>query len=362
MKVTHERHLLVRDAQGVEVISTLPMGCRACALSSMDVEVTKSCGLPGRRRRGAIATNLGSVFLCSNDPDLLSSASLFKRELDFYVQSISRLDSFKAEISKAEAHKTRRLFHNLISLNAHALQELYSVVSQDRLGEFGGFNSQKEAISNFLKSKSEVSAELFLKSLKNAAAVKSELAVFQKLYDPSPALKFGNHEIHRVILNVANYFFQDFADQQIRLSIESSNVKLRLDYESMQVALYHILDNAVKYSIPSSEVRVTFKDDGDFVVCFEMTSLVVAEQERAKVLLDGFCGDQAKLLAKSGQGLGMGLIVDLLRLNNAVFEMTWGEPLQLASNMPISSPRYSQNCLAIRFPKESIVGKRAKSI
>jgi K+-sensing histidine kinase KdpD len=219
------------------------------------------------------------------------------------------------------------------------------------LGEFGGFSSQKEAISAFLKNKPEVSAELFLKSLKNAAAVKSELAVFQKLYDPSPTLKFGNHEIHRVILNVANYFFQDFADQQIRLVIESSNVKLRLDYESMQVALYHILDNAAKYSLASSEVRVTFKDDGDFIVCFEMTSLAVAGHERAKVLLDGFSGDQAKSASKAGQGLGMSLIADLLRLNNAALEAIWGEPLQLASNMPASSPRYAHNRLSIRFHK-----------
>jgi hypothetical protein len=358
VNTSYERHLFITDSKGAKLVSTLPQQCSECVLKQPSVETTNNCGLPGRRRRGSVFSKAGSVFFCSNDPNLIESSKLFKKELDFYLQSLQWFEIYKIEIQKAEAHKTRRLFHNLISLNAHALQELYSVISQEWLSSIAGFKSQKNAISQYLKNKPDLSAELFLKSLKNAAAIKSELAVFQKLYDPSPLLKFSRHEIHRVILNVANYFFQDFSDKQLKLIIQSSDVKILLDYESMQVAFYHILDNSAKYALQASEIRISFFGVEDFAICFEMTSLHLSENERDSIFQDGFSGAQAKLISKSGQGLGVGLIVDLLKLNGATIEMYWGEPITNEVEDLGDVSLFSKNRFVIRFLKDSIFRNR----
>lgn len=353
MKSIPDAHVLIKDSQGFVVHTTLPAQCVGCATRASEMEVVRNCGVAGKRRRGRRDSSDGSVFFCTNDPDLVASTRLFKKELDFLEASIGRLAEYKSDVAKEEAHKSRRLFHNLISLNAHALQELYSVVSQDKLSNSAGYRSQKEFLSTFLRGKNVEMAELFLRALKNAAAVKSELSVFQKLYDPSPSLKFARHEIHRVLVNVANYFFQDFADNQIRLSIEPSEARLLLDYESIQVAFYHVLDNATKYAMPSSDIRVSFTDAADFCVCFEMVSLYVEEHERERIFSDGVSGGQAKRLSRSGQGLGMGLIVDLLKLNDARLQVDWGELVPLAYGMPATSPRYSRNKLSFLFSRRA---------
>jgi len=82
MRTEIERHILVKDSQGVAVVDTLPEPCRACEMAHTGVvEVTRSCGLPGKRRRGSQSSSHGSVFFCTNDPDLIESSRLFKREL-----------------------------------------------------------------------------------------------------------------------------------------------------------------------------------------------------------------------------------------------------------------------------------------
>jgi len=90
----------------------------------------------------------------------------FNSLLEFYSDSLARLEGLKGEIAKTEAHKTRRLLHNLISLNAHALQELYSVVPQDELGGLVGIKSQREAVNRILRQNADACATLFVKALK----------------------------------------------------------------------------------------------------------------------------------------------------------------------------------------------------
>jgi signal transduction histidine kinase len=347
-------HILILDAQGAVLVSTLPEACRKCPSASSRSELTTACGFGGKRRRGRADTPDGSVFICTNDKDFVASNRLFKRELEFYVASLGRLSQARTEIAKAEALKTRRLLHNLISLNAHALQEIYSVIEQERLANWGSFRSQEEMLEREFSHRPRTAARLFLMALKNAAATKNELAVFRKLHEPSPKLSFAAHTIHRVILNVSNYFFQDFADAQLRLLIDRTSARLNIDYESMQVALYHILDNAVKYACPHSDIRVAFQSIGtDFEVRFEMRSLFLDEAERKRVHEDGVSGAQASALGKSGQGLGMRLIAELAKLNRARFIPVWG-PTESRTDIG-AGPRYATNRFSLVFPANSVV-------
>jgi signal transduction histidine kinase len=322
-------HVLLQDDQGSVVLSTLHEKCLACVVRCPTTEVVTNCGIAGKRRRGRIATKDGLAFLCTEDSDLVASRRIFKRELAVLFSALKRLRELKQEVSVAEAQKARRLVHNLTSLNAHALQEIYSVINQDRLGAHSGFRSQKEMVRAELLADPDVAARLFLLSLKNAAAVKSELAVFRKLNEPAPKISLAQHSIHRVVLNVANYFFQDFYDQQIRLNIEATDVKVRLDYESMQVALYHLLDNASKYARVGSTIRVAFiTTPTAFTVILEMISLYLAAEEQEHVFQEGFSGSQAHRMGRAGEGIGMGIVNELMRLIGAKFGVEWGsEPI-----------------------------------
>jgi signal transduction histidine kinase len=348
MSSEFEDHVLLQDEHGNVVHSTLHDKCFACVVNCPATEVVTNCGITGKRRRGRAATKTGLAFLCTRDPALVASRRIFKRELAVLLSALERLRDLKQEVGVAEAQKARRLVHNLTSLNAHALQEIYSVINQDRLSAHSGFRSQKEMVRTELLAYPDVAARLFLLSLKNAAAVKSELAVFRKLNEPAPKISLAQHSIHRVVLNVANYFFQDFYEQQIRLNIESTDIKVRLDYESMQVALYHLLDNASKYAKGGSTIRVAFSSTQTaFTVSFEMTSLYLAPEERSRVLQEGFSGSQAHRMGRAGEGIGMGIVNELMRLIGAALCVEW-------ANEGISEPGeeyiYAKNRFSIAFP------------
>jgi K+-sensing histidine kinase KdpD len=349
MEVTSSRHIYATDAQGQLVYSNLPDACRGCPEVSQALEVTIRCGLGGKRRRGKVATADGVAFICTNDPDLIASSRLFKKELELFSLTLARMEYIKAELQKTEAHKTRRLLHNLISLNAHSLQELYSVIPQDQLSNLGGFKDQKALVTKHLHQRPGDAAEIFLRALKNAGAVKNELAVFSKLHEASPVLDTKRHAIHRVILNVANYFFQDFADQQVELLLRPCQAKVAFDYESVQVAIYHIFENALKYALRGSRLEVIFYDDAPLLVGFHMASLYVDEEDRRRVLDDGHSGKQSRALNKAGRGLGLGLVTDLMKLNGGCLRIEWGNMLPLAAGMPDDSPRYARNAFYLQF-------------
>jgi signal transduction histidine kinase len=295
------------------------------------------------------------VFLCTTDKDLVTSSKVFKRELEIHVAALRRLAQVRTELAKAEALKTRRLLHNLVSLNAHAMQDLYSVINQEHLATSGLHRNQLEVVKRELLSDPHRAARLFLSAQKNAAATKAEINVFKRLYEPAQTrkLSLAVHNIHRVILNVANYFFQEFSDQQIRLLIQETVTKIRLDYEAIQVALYHLFDNAVKYAMPGSEIRITFAPiPSGFEVAFEMQSLMVDAAECGQVFEDGYSGEEAKKLGKAGQGLGMRVIRELATLNGFECNVIWGDTA-LRTPKP-EGPRFSLNRFALVFPKSAV--------
>lgn len=345
---SNERHIHLVDGKGNTLYSNLDERCRTCWEGTNSISTDFSCRPGEKRKRGKLSTEAGTAYLCTSSPDSIASNRMFKRELEFYVSMLDEVAKVRTALAEREAQKSRRLFHNLISLNAHALQDFYSMIPQDRLATFAGYRSQKELVKAELTRYPDDAARLFLNSLKNAAAVKSELAVFQKLYEVSPATKLKSHPIHKVVLNVANYFFQSFLDRGILLQIDKTDALVRLDYESIQVALYHLFDNASKYAEENSLVRIAFnRPSATFEICVEMTSLFLEEQARKRVFEEGFSGAGAHLIGRAGQGIGMGLIADLVKLNSGEFSVHWGD--SIVGNA--ASPPFAKNRFFFRFPE-----------
>lgn len=345
-------HCLLTDQQGSLIYSTINPECNRCiAECGSHNELTQSCGIPGKRRRGIKLTDYGQAFLCSNQPEHTESSKSFKKELDFCAQMIERFTLIKQELSNQEAKKTNRLFHNLVSINAHTIQELYALVSQDDLSTSPSFKEQVEIVKKKLSSDLHSSAVAFLKVLKNETSLKSEFSVYSKLYDPNPVLRFARHSIHKVILNVANLFFQDFADKGIRLIIFPSDIKLKLDYDSIQVALFHLFDNASKYSEANSEIKVLFHElEHEIRIEIIMSSLFIGPDETIRIFEEGFSGEQPKIIKSAGKGIGMGLTRELLNLNDAVITVIPGKDKRSPiSKLTPKGVTYTTNSFIIIF-------------
>lgn len=341
-----EGHAQVLDGRGFVIYTNIPVQCQSCVSDcNSESELTSACGERGKRRRGRLTSQDGSAFFCTKESNFVSSSKVFRKELAMLLHMNQRISQIREEISQQETAKARRLIHNLITLNAHALQDLYSVINQEELAAFtqSSYRSQRELIKNKLMSNPKMAADLFTRALKNGGAVKNELAVFKRMYDSGSMHKRDFHSIHRVVLNVVNYFFQDFTDKQIGVLIEDFTGKVAIDYESVQVALYHLFDNAAKYCAPHTDLKISFAlGESQTCLLLDMQSCHVPDEERQKIYEDGFSGSVPRSQESAGQGMGMGLVRELLRLNNAEIDAQWGRSDSFDS-------RYAHNTIIVRF-------------
>lgn len=340
---------VIYDSTGELIYSTTLSQCDRCVSdTSIESEITKNCCISKERRRGNVFSKSGQVFLCSERRDDVESSKTFKKKIVFLSDMVLYLSEMRRTIADSEAKKTNRLFHNLTSINAHTIQELYALVPQDSLSS--KFRDQREIVKERLLRDPRASADAFLKVLKNEISLRNEFSVYSKLYEAKPTLRIAIHSLHKVILNVVNLFFQEFADRFIKVTIEPTSVRLKLDYESIQVALYHLFDNAAKYAMRDSEITVKFTE-GDFGVRMDivMRSLYISPHETTRLFDEGFSGEQPGIAGNAGKGLGMWMIRELLRLNGAVITVKPGRDEMRSVGIGQRSLSYATNVFSIIF-------------
>ncbi|MEW6076562.1 MAG: hypothetical protein AB1724_01990 [Thermodesulfobacteriota bacterium] len=214
----------------------------------------------------------------------------------------------------------KRLLHNLTSLNAHCIQEIFDLVSQDTLTK--NISQQLKTVQNVLKASPQKAARTILRIAKNNLAMKSEFVAMRYLEDASPHPQLRVHQIQKVVLNVLHAFFQDFTDHSVRVYVNDSPFTVLLDYDTFHVALYHVFDNATKYIMPNSELIVSFEaKDGRVKVVLDMLSLPISPQELARLGEEGFSGSLAIRLQLAGHGLGMFRTKRLLTVNRGLLNV-----------------------------------------
>lgn len=335
------------NARGV-ICSTVEVACIKCiADCKTRSEVVDKCPIyKNKRRRGIVRNPNHTIYLCTDKADYIHSGRLFKRTMSVYEDVFEEFANIKVAVSEEVNKDTKRLIHNLTSLNGHSIQELYSVVPQDILSQ--NHRDQIAVIKNVIINKLEDTAKMFIRIAKNNAAVKAEFAVFKQLYESNPILHSSKHVVRSVVMNVLYTFFQDFADQGIHVEIKESTQSVFFDYESIYVALYHLLENATKYVAPNSRVVISFdKKDSFLDLVFNMLSVKIEKEEVSLIVEEGYIGAMAKKLNKQGSGIGLNHVKRILGLNKC--QLLIINDVAPANNKSISGVRYEQNKFVIRF-------------
>ncbi|MGR6756307.1 ATP-binding protein [Aeromonas veronii] len=259
-----------------------------------------------------------TIFSASTVKDAIKSAktlSSLSKMMLFNAKHLSELES----TTKKNCYKDlQRLLHNLVTINAHNMQEVFSIIPQESIGR-GGAAWRNEIRDCVVKDPYDTSLTM-IRIAKNNIKIKHEISVFNTLIDEKPTLKKHDHMIHRVLMNSFYVFFPDFTDKNIKINIKPTSLTHTFDYETVQVALYHFIDNSTKYAAPNSDIDVTTifdKENQRLIIRFEMNSLEIKEDEITKIYDEGYSGVHAKKNKLSGSGIGMARIADLLSINNA---------------------------------------------
>ena len=136
--------------------------------------------------------------------------------------------------------------------------------------------------------------------------------------------------------------------------VEESDATAEFDYESVQVALYHLIENAAKYTAENSTLDVSFPSrEGARCILLDMVSLAMDDDEFGRIFDDGYSGEAAKRLKRNGEGVGLGIIEPILTLNDAALVVRRDVGTQRRREMNFAS--YQGNQFEIQFAhKESL--------
>ena len=130
------KYFNVIDFEGNQLTSNLLPECHDCYEScKSNHKIVKSCPkFKHKRRQGIIKNTKGIVFNCC---DKTKTTKLFKSKLEALSYSMPELrlqrELFMKEVKDLEQRRIKRLVHNLTSINAYNIQEIYDIASQDIL-------------------------------------------------------------------------------------------------------------------------------------------------------------------------------------------------------------------------------------
>jgi K+-sensing histidine kinase KdpD len=295
----------------------------------------------------SLKNDFGTVAAASNNRDHLKSNSAFLSKVNIILESIpSYIDIYSSAKIEANQH-VRRLIHNLVTLNAHNIQEVYSIIPQDVM-QNKSHGRRERIIAHVTNDPYEASLSL-VRIAKNTLKMKTEIDVYNTLLTGNPALNKKNHQIHRLLMNVFYVFFPDFTDKGITVEVSESNDNVFVDYETFQVALYHIVENSVKYIKPESVLYVDISKNHltkKVIIIFRMISLRIEPYEVDKIFIEGYSGEVAKRCNRAGSGIGMPRAKNLLEHNNALLTV---RPKYETAQEAILGHIYQENVFSIEF-------------
>lgn len=297
-----------------QAISNLDPACAGCSETCVrDSEIVLCHATSERRRRAVTSTSLGTLYLCSNET--VKSARLFREKIRALTEVIPLIAETKEAAIRDSSDHVHRLVHNLVTLNARTIQTVYRAVPQDIFGERDR-ESLIAAVASRL-SDPEQTALLVISLLKNATLEKTEFDVFSKLHEQEP-VSLSRYHIHKIFMLVLSTYWDALREKEVYVQVGKCQDRVYVDRDTIAASLVHLLDNAVKYILPKSVLKVSFDSDEERVrLVLDMVSLRIHPHEFSKIGREGFSGSEPNKIDRQGEGRGLFLVNELLALSDS---------------------------------------------
>lgn len=343
------KHFQILDKDEKPIAENLTTECISCFIScETKGKLISDCPeYHHSRRQGKLSNSKTTTFLCC---DQTKTTKIFKEKLEglslAFPDLVIQKNEIENGIKKIEQQKVNRLVHNLTSINAYNIQEIYDLIPQSILAS--NWKEQLQFIEKEVVKNPKATAMMFLRIAKNNIHMKSEFSIYRKLdrEDKTP-LEFQSFSIKNILLNVLHTFFADFNEKNIYVEVGEYHDKTVVDYETIQIAFYHLIENALKYTKPNSKINIDFEDVIEKVLIkFKMTSTYVKPAERDLIFKEGYSGEIARKTSKSGDGIGMWRIKQMAELNKGSFEAVFGDDVE-----KIMGISFSTNTFVLKFNK-----------
>ncbi len=214
----------------------------------------------------------------------------------------------------AAEKKMRKKHKILISMFAHDLKAPVAIaggfLSRLLMGKAGELNEKQKnyltVINNELK-KLDNHIHSFLDVLRmEAGEIK---------------LSLEKCSMEKIIYDVVNEFQERAASKDIRLSVNvpEQNILVMVDREQIQRVFVNLVDNAIKYSQPHTEVRILIEDHDRYVVCKVMDRGPGIPEEDLPHIFDPFfraASQERTEDTSDGTGIGLAVVKSIVEAHN----------------------------------------------
>jgi light-regulated signal transduction histidine kinase (bacteriophytochrome) len=328
------------------VLNSFPSGiCEQC-IEGCDVDYKKThCPYENAGRWiGKRESKNGIAIICTN----YGKNQGFISDFDIVFSSLKMINITKDEISKYREEdsirRIRRVLHNIRTINAHSLMEIRGIIPESFFRQ-----NLKEVLKDaatHIKTNYEKTAHGILEIAKDLYSIKTEFSVYDKLIKGHVALDKKPFNVRDVLMTVVYPFFGDFTKKNVHIDIHPYRDRILLDFETIQVALYHIIENTSKYVKPNTVVEISFpRTNNEQRIVFKMTSLFIEKHEFDLIFSEGYSGEQAKKAKQEGEGIGLYRAKRLVELNKGDLTINAGDDVIIYQDL-----RYATNEFIFTLP------------
>lgn len=146
----------------------------------------------------------------------------------------------------------------------------------------------------------------------------NNLINFERVNVYSSELSLSEHELNSYIKDVCRYFYPYASTKKINFKFENSlpHLNVWFDKEKMDSILKNILSNALKYTLPNGEVRISVQDNLDnWCIIVKDTGIGIPTNEKNKLFKLYYRASNVINSKISGVGIGLMLVAKLVRLH-----------------------------------------------
>ena len=304
------------------------------------------CAIDGKKRLvGFRGVKSGDVYLCGTG---YGKHTLFSYDLDCLSSSLKTLSSIEGDIKQYKKDeyvaRIRRVFHNVRTINAHALQEMRALIPERILRQHK--SKSVDEVEAIVKSKSNDTALALFRISKDLNEIKSEFSIYSRLINGDQNIDKRPYNIRDIIMLVVYPFFEDFNKKDVLVNVDPFYGGVPVDFETFQVAVYHIIENASKYIMPHTNAQISFRKENGFqIIEIEMKSLHIEDDEIGTIFLEGHTGKEAIRSELKGDGIGLYRAKRLIELNGGALVVHPGKEVEDYMGM-----LYSDNLFVLSIP------------
>lgn len=257
-------------------------------------------------------SDFGNIRLIGDKKDdSLSTSRISTRTAKVY----SNLIPFLQEVQMTQKTEYAIFSHNLITTHSRLQDEIESIIPEEKLAHALNYKDQISIIKDKLEKETLSTSESIFEIAKRIIDLEAQITGF-KILSGSIKPDIWRQNLKKVLLNILYPYYNDFKKNEIEIRVWideqlAADNLVMLDYKVFNIAMYHFLNNAVKYAKPNSYIDINF-DPARKELSFDMVSVKIEKHEIESIFEMKISGYHSKKL--SGDGIGMFMLKKALEL------------------------------------------------